>query len=235
MLTFITEIKQRSGISSLNKTDKQMTNSNDTQTLLDASIVKESAKAYLVNVTVDSHLGLKGWNLWFPKSRSNWDGKKFTVESWLISAKSEDLPEWAWEIMTVSASSQNDVPTNDVDVKDIDVPNIPEGVDDEAQDDTFIEALDKFNEATDNEFYDEEFFEDGWIEEVQETKQTIEDFIESSKNWNESSKPQTGALNGLNYVYFAKAQANKGDQRQELSIIDFGSKRICINADVTCF
>ena len=191
-----------------------MTNSNDTQTLLDASIVKESAKAYLVTVTVDSHVGLKGWNLWFPKSRSNWDGKKFTVESWLISAKSEDLPEWAWEIMTVSASSSQN---------------------EEAQDDTFIEALDKFNEATDNEFYDEEFFENGWIEEVQETKQTIEDFIESSKNWNESSKPQTGTLNGLNYVYFAKAQANKGDQRQELSIIDFGSKRICINADVTYF
>ena len=163
-----------------------MTNSNDTQTLLDASIVKESAKAYLVNVTVDSELGLKGWNLWFPKSRSNWDGKKFTVESWLISAKSEDLPEWAWEIMTVSASSQNEEAQ-------------------EAQDDTFIEALDKFNEATDNEFYDEEFFENGWIEEVQETKQTIEDFIESSKNWNESSKPQTGTLNGLSYVYFAKA------------------------------
>ena len=197
-----------------------MTNSNDTQTLLDASIIKESAKAYLVNVTVDSSLGLKGWNLWFPKSRSNWDGKKFTVESWLISAKSKDLPEWAWEIVTVSASSQNDE---------------PQEANDEAQDGTFIEALDKFNEATDNEFYDEEFFENGWIEEVQETKQTIEDFIESSKNWNESSKPQTGTLNGLNYVYFAKAQPNKGDQRQELSIIDFNSKRICINADVTCF
>jgi hypothetical protein len=218
---FITETKQqRSGISCLTKTDKQMTNSNDTQTLLDASIVKESAKAYLVNVTVDSHVGLKGWNLWFPKSRSNWDGKKFTVESWLISAKSEDLPEWAWEIMTVSASSQNEE---------------AQEANDEAQDDTFIEALDKFNEATDNEFYDEEFFENGWIEEVQETKQTIENFIESSKNWNESSKPQTGTLNGLNYVYFAKAQPNKGDQRQELSIIDFNSKRICINADVTCF
>lgn len=195
-----------------------MTNSNDTQTLLDASIVKESANAYLVNVTVDSHVGLKGWNLWFPKSRSSWDGKKFTAESWLIEAKSKDLPEWAWEIMTVSASSQN------------------EEANDEAQkEDTFIEALDKFNEATDNEFYDEKYFENGWIEEVEETKQTIEDFIASSKNWNESSKPQTGTLNGLNYVYFAKAQANKGDQRQELSIIDFGSKRICINADVTYF
>ena len=203
-----------------------MTNSNDTQTLLDASIVKESAKAYLVNVTVDSSLGLKGWNLWFPKSRSNWDGKKFTVESWLISAKSEDLPEWAWEIMTVSASSQNEEAQEAQEAQE---------ANDEAQDDTFIEALDKFNEATDNEFYDEEFFENGWIEEVQETKQTIEDFIKSSKNWNESSKPQTGTLNGLNYVYFAKAQANKGDQRQELSIVDFGSKRICINADVTYF
>ena len=192
-----------------------MTNSNDTQTLLDASIVKESAKAYLVNVTVDSHVGLKGWNLWFPKSRSNWDGKKFTAESWLIEAKSKDLPEWAWAIVTESKIEE---------VEEV-----------EKNDSTYTESLEKFNEATDNEFYDEKFFENGWIEEVEETKQTIEDFIESSKNWNESSKPQTGTLNGLNYVYFAKAQVNKGDQRQELSIIDFGSKRICINADVTYF
>lgn len=84
-----------------------MTNSNDTETLLDASIVKESANAYLVNVTVDSPVGLKGWNLWFPKSRSNWDGKKFTAESWLISEKAKDLPEWAWDILTESDAPQD--------------------------------------------------------------------------------------------------------------------------------
>lgn len=71
-------------------------------TILDATIEKETEKAYLVNVTVDSHVGFKGWNVWFPKSRSNWDGKTFQCEDWLINAKNRDLPTWAFGIETVN-------------------------------------------------------------------------------------------------------------------------------------
>lgn len=101
---------------------------------------------------------------------------------------------------------------------------------------TFQEAIEKFTEVTEDEAYDAEFSpEDPWMVEAEETFQPIEHFIESSKRWAEKSKMETGEINGLTYVYWAEMQANKGDRRQELAVVDFGDRRIAMEFDVTYY
>lgn len=104
----------------------------------------------------------------------------------------------------------------------------------------FEEAIKKFTEVTEDEIYDADFAEynngNPWMVEAVETQETIEEFIDSSKTWNESSQPEHGEINGLKFVYFSRVQASKGDRRRNLSVIDFGDKRIALeDVDLTNF
>jgi hypothetical protein len=100
--------------------------------------------------------------------------------------------------------------------------------------------IDKFTEATGDDIYDADFAEHNngnpWMVEATETKESIEDFIASSKTWNESSKPELGEINGLPFVFFPNLQVAKGDKRISLSVVDFGDIRVALqNTDLTEF
>lgn len=54
-------------------------------------IERETDKAILVACEVESAAGRYGRKIWFPKSRSNVEGKTLVVEDWLANAKLRDL------------------------------------------------------------------------------------------------------------------------------------------------
>ncbi len=51
----------------------------------------------------------------------------------------------------------------------------------------------------------------------------------------ESSKPTFGKVAGFPFVAFANVQPRKGDQRRELSVVDFGFARFALDTDLSNF
>ena len=60
--------------------------------LIDAEIKRETEKACLLNVTVDTSLGLKGINIWLPKSQIKVDDEGVFAEEWIIKSKNREIP-----------------------------------------------------------------------------------------------------------------------------------------------
>lgn len=100
------------------------------------------------------------------------------------------------------------------------------------------EKLLAFAAATNNKLFDPApgWSEDGdWMVEAAETHETLEDFIESSKNWRERTAAKHGEIAGMKYIAWSQVQALKGQPRRALSVIDFGEVRFAIDADLTNF
>jgi len=58
-----------------------------------ATVERETEKAVMLDVTVDSGVGLRGRKVWFPKSQIEIvDGKVFAT-SWIIAKKNEQVAE----------------------------------------------------------------------------------------------------------------------------------------------
>lgn len=100
---------------------------------------------------------------------------------------------------------------------------------------TMTEKLAAFAAATHNELFDAEYNGGEWMTEAVETRETIEDFLEASKSYNECTREKFGEVAGMKFVAFSKVQTCKGDQRTALSVIDFGDLRIAIDVDLTDF
>jgi hypothetical protein len=96
-------------------------------------------------------------------------------------------------------------------------------------------ALKKLAEATNNEIYDPEWHGGEWMVEAVETHETIEQFIEGSSHWTEARGMGTGSIAGLPFVAWKSAQARKGQQREALSVVDFGEVRYAIRMDLRNF
>lgn len=97
------------------------------------------------------------------------------------------------------------------------------------------QALKTFAAATNNELFDPEWHGGEWMTEAVETRETIDQFIESSKMWNERSGVQRGEIAGFPFVTWSKIQVRKGDTRRSVSVIDFGDVRYALDADLTYF
>lgn len=98
----------------------------------------------------------------------------------------------------------------------------------------FEQALEKFIEATGDAIYDPFWDKSApWMVDAVETQETLEQFIESSHQWNERSGYQRGDINGVPFIYWSRVQINKGDSRRELSLVDFGDRRIALDFNAT--
>tara|TARA_B100000989_G_C19513482_1_gene460379 strand:- start:601 stop:912 length:312 start_codon:yes stop_codon:yes gene_type:complete len=86
-----------------------------------------------------------------------------------------------------------------------------------------------FAEATDHEIFDEDG--DAMCEAVQ-TAETLGDFLESSRKWNERAGFSEGEIEGVRFVAWESVQIAKGQPRRELSVIDLGDVRIVLDFDL---
>lgn len=98
------------------------------------------------------------------------------------------------------------------------------------------EKLAAFAAATNNEIFDAEYKGGEWMVEAVETQETLEQFEESSKNWNERGTMKTGEIAGFSFRSWKNAQAVKGQSRQAMSVIDFGDVRFALpGTDLSVF
>jgi len=88
--------------------------------------------------------------------------------------------------------------------------------------------LHKFAEATNNELFDADYKGGEWVAESEETTETFDDFIESSKHWNERTGRDSGEIAGFKFIAWERMQSRKGKPRQSLSVIDFGDVRFAL-------
>lgn len=89
--------------------------------------------------------------------------------------------------------------------------------------------------ATNLEVYDHEWEGGQWMYSAVETRETIDEFVEASHQWQECTSPKFGEIAGMPFVAWTKVQARKGDVRDCLSVIDFGDLRIAVRADLTLY
>jgi hypothetical protein len=97
------------------------------------------------------------------------------------------------------------------------------------------QALLNFAAATKNELFDPEWHGGEWMVGVVETAETIEQFIESSNKYASCTNDKFGEIAGCKFVAWKEVQTAKGQQRQSLSVIDFGDFRVAIDCDLTDF
>ena len=93
---------------------------------------------------------------------------------------------------------------------------------------TNLEALKKFAAATNNEHFDADYGDGEWMVEVVETQETLAQWEESSRTWNERTPMQSGEISGFPFRAWKSAQAAKGQPRQAMSVVDLGDVRIAL-------
>lgn len=99
-----------------------------------------------------------------------------------------------------------------------------------------LEKLAVFAAATNNEIFDAEYNGGEWMTRHVETHETLEQFEESSRYWNERSNVQRGEIAGFKFLSWANAQAAKGQPRDSISVVDFGDVRIALpGTDLSVF
>lgn len=97
------------------------------------------------------------------------------------------------------------------------------------------ENLKKFAAATNNELFDADYKGGEWMVEAVETHETLEQWEESAKSWNERSPMKSGEIAGFPFRAWKQVQAVKDQPRRAMSVIDFGDVRFAIDADLTNF
>lgn len=74
-------------------------------------------------------------------------------------------------------------------------------------------------------------FDGEWMIEAVETQETLDQFNESKKEWNEYSGRVEGDVAGFKFLGWSSVQMKKGDARRSLTVIDFGNFRIALDFD----
>lgn len=95
--------------------------------------------------------------------------------------------------------------------------------------------LQAFAAATGNQLFDLDYNGGEWMIGAVETRETIENFVEASNHYNECTREKFGEIAGFKFVAFSQVQPRKGDQRRQLSVIDFGDVRYALDCDLTDF
>lgn len=96
----------------------------------------------------------------------------------------------------------------------------------------FETNLAAFAAATNSQLYDAEWNGGDWMVEAIETQESIDDFVTASRSYAEATNPVHGTIAGFPFVAFRKVQVRRGNQRRELSVIDFGDRRVAIDANL---
>ena len=65
--------------------------------IVDGAIERETEKAVLIDVTIDTATGLKGRKVWFPKSHIEITEDGIFAEAWIIEKKNEEIEDKARE------------------------------------------------------------------------------------------------------------------------------------------
>lgn len=99
------------------------------------------------------------------------------------------------------------------------------------------QAILAFAAATRNDVFDPEVEGGGdWVVEAVRTSATIDDFIDAAHRcWREHGEMKSGEIAGFKFVFWPGVQTRKGEQRREVSVIDFGDVRYAIKYDLTRF
>ena len=101
---------------------------------------------------------------------------------------------------------------------------------------TITENLKKFAAATNNELFDADYKGGEWMVESIETQETLAQWEESSKSWNERTAMKSGEIAGFPFRAWKSVQAVKGQPRRSMSVIDLGDVRIVLpGTDLTVF
>lgn len=67
------------------------------------------------------------------------------------------------------------------------------------------------------------------IEDIEFSRETIADWIESSAKWAERRGYEVDERSGYSYVFFPRAQVIKGQPRTDIYVIDFGAARAIVH------
>lgn len=97
------------------------------------------------------------------------------------------------------------------------------------------EQLKKFAAATNNELLDPDYKDGEWMVDAVETRETFEQFAESSKNWATRSAMKSGEIGGFKFIAWACCQAVKGQPRRKMSVVDLGDVRFALDTDLSMF
>jgi len=96
--------------------------------------------------------------------------------------------------------------------------------------------LQAFAEATRNELFDADYNGGEWMIEAVQTAETLADWEESSRKWNERTAMKSGEIAGLPFRAWSRAQPLKGMPRDSISVVDFGDYRFVLHGtDLTNF
>lgn len=85
------------------------------------------------------------------------------------------------------------------------------------------------SDITSGNLFDADWEGGQWMARAVETHETIEQFIQSSKSWKESTAAVRGTIAGMPCVTWKQMQAVAGQQRDSLTVIDFGDVRMAVN------
>jgi HSP20 family molecular chaperone IbpA len=87
----------------------RMANASEMLILTEATIVRETEKAVLVNAQFHLCDGEpRGTQIWFPKSRIEIDGESIKVEAWLLNAKEDEISaRFHGNRVTIDAKSED--------------------------------------------------------------------------------------------------------------------------------
>jgi hypothetical protein len=92
-----------------------------------------------------------------------------------------------------------------------------------------------FAAATNNELFDADYKGGTWMIDAVQTSETIDQIIDSAKNWAEKSTPTHGVIAGFPFVSYSKMRARRGDARRSLSVVDFGNVRYVLECNLSHF
>jgi hypothetical protein len=68
-----------------------------------------------------------------------------------------------------------------------------------------------------------------------ETFETLEQWYDSKKYWNECAGRVEGEVAGFKFLGWKKVQMQKGDARRAVTVIDFGDFRVVLDFDPNLF
>jgi hypothetical protein len=92
-----------------------------------------------------------------------------------------------------------------------------------------------FATATNNELFDPDWKNGEWMIDAVQTRETLEQVLDSAKFWSEKSAANHGVIAGFPFVAYSKMQARRGDARRSLSVIDFGDVRYILECNLSHF
>ena len=67
--------------------------------------------------------------------------------------------------------------------------------------------------------------EDGWLIDVGETRESLDEWEQSSKTWRSKTAAYRGTFCGGAFIAWGSMQLRKGDTRDSISVIDLGDMR----------